>query len=85
MLLRKELLLPILCGLFLVESLSVILQRSWFKFTKRKYGEGRRLFRMAPIHHHFQKQNIPEAKIVTRFWLIGIVLAVSTLALLKIR
>ena len=84
-LIRKELLLPILCGIFLVESLSVILQRSWFKFTKRKYGEGRRLFRMAPIHHHFQKQNIPEAKIVTRFWLIGIVLAVSTLALLKIR
>ena len=84
-LIRKELLLPILCGIFLVESLSVILQRSWFRFTKRKYGEGRRLFRMAPIHHHFQKQNIPEAKIVTRFWLIGIVLAVSTLALLKIR
>ena len=84
-LIRKELLLPMLCGIFLVESLSVILQRSWFKFTKRKYGEGRRLFRMAPIHHHFQKQNIPEAKIVTRFWLIGIVLAVSTLALLKIR
>ena len=84
-LIRKELLLPILCGIFLVESLSVLLQRSWFKFTKRKYGEGRRLFRMAPIHHHFQKQNIPEAKIVTRFWLIGIVLAVSTLALLKIR
>ena len=84
-LIRKELLLPILCGIFMVESLSVILQRSWFKFTKRKYGEGRRLFRMAPIHHHFQKQNIPEAKIVTRFWLIGIVLAVSTLALLKIR
>lgn len=84
-LIRKELLLPILCGIFLVESLSVILQRSWFKYTKRKYGEGRRLFRMAPIHHHFQKQNIPEAKIVTRFWLIGIVLAVSTLALLKIR
>ena len=84
-LIRKELLLPILCGIFLVESLSVILQRSWFKFTKRKYGEGRRLFRMAQIRHHFQKQNIPEAKIVTRFWLIGIVLAVSTLALLKIR
>ena len=84
-LIRKELLLPILCGIFLVESLSVILQRSWFKFTKRKYGEGRRLFRMAPIHHHFQKQNIPAAKIVTRCWLIGLVLAVSTLALLKIR
>ena len=81
-LIRKELLLPILCGIFLVESVSVILQRGWFRYTKKKY---RRLFRMAPIHHHFQKQNIPEAKIVTRFWLIGIVLAVSTLALLKIR
>ena len=84
-LIRKELLLPILCGIFLVESVSVILQRGWFRYTKKKYGEGRRLFRIAPIHHHFQKQNIPEAKIVTRFWLIGIVLAVSTLALLKIR
>ena len=84
-LIRKELLLPILCGIFLVESVSVILQRGWFRYTKKKYGEGRRLLRMAPIHHHFQKQNIPEAKIVTRFWLIGIVLAVSTLALLKIR
>ena len=84
-LIRKELLLPILCGIFLVESVSVILQRGWFRYTKKKYGEGRRLFRMAPIHHHFQKQNIPEAKIVTRFWLVGIVLAVSTLALLKIR
>ena len=84
-LIRKELLLPILCGIFLVESVSVILQRGWFRYTKKKYGEGRRLFRMAPIHHHFQKQNIPDAKIVTRFWLIGIVLAVSTLALLKIR
>ena len=84
-LIRKELLLPILCGIFLVESISVILQRGWFRYTKKKYGEGRRLFRMAPIHHHFQKQNIPEAKIVTRFWLVGIVLAVSTLALLKIR
>ena len=84
-LIRKELLRPILCGIFLVECVSVILQRGWFRYTKKKYGEGRRLFRMAPIHHHFQKQNIPEAKIVTRFWLIGIVLAVSTLALLKIR
>ena len=85
MLIRKELLLPILCGIFLVESVSVILQRSWFKYTKKKYGEGRRLLLMAPIHHHYQKQGIPEPKIVTRFWLVGIVLAVSTLALLKIR
>lgn len=84
-LIRKELLLPILCGIFLVESISVILQRGWFKHTKKKYGEGRRLLLMAPIHHHYQKQGIPEPKIVTRFWLIGIVLAVSTLALLKIR
>ena len=84
-LIRKELLLPILCGIFLMESLSVILQRGHFRYTKRKYGEGRRLFLMAPLHHHFQKQNIPEPRIVVRFWLVGIVLAVGTLALLKIR
>ena len=84
-LIRKELLLPILCGIFLVESLSVILQRGHFRYTKRKYGEGRRLFLMAPLHHHFQKQSIPEPRIVVRFWLVGIVLAVGTLALLKIR
>lgn len=84
-LIRKELLLPILCGIFLVESLSVIIQRSWFKYTKRKYGEGRRVFLMAPLHHHYQKKGIPEPRIVTRFWIIGIILAISTLALLKIR
>lgn len=84
-LIRKELLLPILCGVFLVESLSVIIQRSWFKYTKRKYGEGRRVFLMAPLHHHYQKKGIPEPRIVTRFWIIGIILAISTLALLKIR
>ena len=84
-LIRKELLLPILCGIFLVESLSVIIQRSWFKYTKRKYGEGRRVFLMAPLHHHYQKKGIPEPRIVTRFWIIGIILAVGTLALLKIR
>lgn len=84
-LLRKELLLPVLCGIFLVESLSVILQRGYFKFTKKKYGTAKRLFRMAPIHHHFQKEGLPEPRIVTRFWLVGILLAVSTLALLKIR
>ena len=84
-LIRKELLLPILCGIFLMESLSVILQRGHFRYTKRKYGEGRRLFLMAPLHHHYQKQNIPEPRIVVRFWLVGIVLAVGTLALLKIR
>ena len=84
-LIRKELLLPILCGVFFMESLSVIIQRGWFKYTKKKYGEGRRVFLMAPLHHHYQKQGIPEARIVTRFWIIGIILAVSTLALLKIR
>ena len=84
-LIHKELLLPILCGIFLMESLSVIIQRTHFKRTKKKYGEGRRVFLMAPLHHHYQKQGIPEPRIVTRFWIIGIILAVSTLALLKIR
>ncbi len=84
-LIRKELLLPLLCGIFLAESLSVIIQRGWFKYTKRKFGEGRRVFLMAPLHHHYQKKGIPEPRIVTRFWIVGILLAVSTLALLKIR
>ncbi|MBR4810011.1 MAG: phospho-N-acetylmuramoyl-pentapeptide-transferase [Bacteroidales bacterium] len=84
-LIRKELILPLLCGIFVAESLSVIIQRSWFKHTKRKYGEGRRVFLMAPLHHHYQKKGIPEPRIVTRFWIIGIILAVSTLAVLKIR
>ena len=84
-LIRKELLLPLLCGIFLAESLSVIIQRGWFKHTKRKYGEGRRVYLMAPLHHHYQKKGVPEPRIVTRFWIIGILLAVSTLALLKIR
>lgn len=95
-LIRKELLLPLLCGIFFVESLSVLMQRGWFKYTKKKYGEGRRILKMAPLHHHFQKENIPcylqkpvkaqhEAKIVARFWIIGIILAVSSLALLKLR
>lgn len=84
-LIRKELLLPILCGIFLVESASVLIQRTWFKYTKHKYGQGRRVFLMAPLHHHFQKQGIPEPRIVSRFWMIGIILAVGTLALLKIR
>ena len=84
-LIRKELMLPVLCGIFLMESLSVIIQRSYFKYTKKKYGEGRRVFLMAPLHHHYQKMGIPEPRIVTRFWIIGIILAVSTLALLKIR
>lgn len=95
-LIRKELLLPLLCGIFLVEALSVIIQRYYFKYTKKKYGEGRRVFKMTPLHHHYQKEGVPaliskpahavpEAKIVTRFWMIGIILAAATLALLKIR
>jgi len=82
---HKELLIPILCGIFLVENLSVVLQVSWFKFTKKKYGEGRRIFRMAPLHHHYQLKGYPEAKIVTRFWIIGIFLAIITIVTLKIR
>jgi phospho-N-acetylmuramoyl-pentapeptide-transferase len=82
---RKELLIPILCGIFLIESLSVVIQVSYFKYTKRKLGEGRRIFRMAPIHHHFQVLGFPESKIVTRFWIIGIMLAVLTIVTLKIR
>ena len=96
---RKELLIPILCGIFLVESLSVILQTCYFKYTKKKYGEGRRIFKMAPLHHHFQKagnagiqaliqkplNKVPESKIVVRFWLIGIILAVITIVTLKMR
>ncbi|TFH23652.1 MAG: phospho-N-acetylmuramoyl-pentapeptide-transferase [Bacteroidia bacterium] len=82
---RKELLIPILCGIYLVESISVILQVSWFKRTKRLYGEGRRIFLMSPIHHHYQKKGYPEPKIVTRFWIVGIMLAVIAVVTLKIR
>jgi phospho-N-acetylmuramoyl-pentapeptide-transferase len=82
---RKEFLIPILCGIFFVESLSVIIQVYFFKYTKKKFGEGRRAFLMAPIHHHFQKKGIPEPKIVTRFWIIGIILAVLTIVTLKMR
>lgn len=84
-LIRKELLLPLLCGIFVVESASVIIQRTYFRKTKKKYGEGRRYFLMAPLHHHYQKKGIPEPKIVSRFWFVGLILAVATLALLKIR
>ena len=84
-LLRKELLLPVLCGIFLVETLSSLLQKTYFRWTKKKTGTGKRLFKMAPLHHHFQKEGMPEPRIVSRFWLIGILLAVVTLALLKIR
>lgn len=85
LLLRKELLIPILCGVFMMETLSVIMQVSYFKYTKRKYGEGRRIFLMSPLHHHYQKKGMPEAKIVTRFWIVGILLAVITILTLKIR
>lgn len=95
-LIRKELLLPLLGGIFLVEGMSVLIQRYYFKYTKKKYGEGRRIFRMAPLHHHFQKEGVsaaiqsparalPESKITARFWIVGIILAISTLAMLKIR
>ena len=82
---HKELLIPILCGIFLVENLSVMMQVSYFKYTKRKFGEGRRIFLMSPLHHHFQKKGIPEPKIVPRFWIVGIALAVITIVTLKIR
>ena len=82
---RKELILPILCGIFIIENLSVIIQVSYFKYTKKKYGAGRRIFLMSPLHHHYQKKNIHEAKIVARFWIVGILLAILTLATLKLR
>jgi phospho-N-acetylmuramoyl-pentapeptide-transferase len=84
-LIRKELLIPILCGIFVAESFSVVIQVSWFKYTRLRFGEGRRIFRMSPLHHHFQKLNYPEPKIVTRFWIIGILLAIITIITLKIR
>jgi len=82
---RKEMLIPVLCGIFLIENLSVIIQVAYFKFTKKKYGEGRRIFLMSPLHHHFQKKNFHEAKIVTRFLIVGIILAVISLVTLKLR
>ena len=82
---RKELLIPVLCGIFIIENISVIMQVSWFKYTRKKYGEGRRIFLMSPLHHHYQKKNIHEAKIVTRFWIVGILLAIFTLATLKLQ
>jgi phospho-N-acetylmuramoyl-pentapeptide-transferase len=85
LLLRKELIIPIMCGVFLAENLSVMIQVSYFKYTKKKYGEGRRIFLMSPLHHHFQKKGMPEAKIVTRFWIVSILLAVLTILTLKVR
>ena len=84
-LIRKELLIPILCGIFLIENLSVILQVGYFKYTKKKYGEGKRIFKMAPLHHHYQKLGYNESKIVTRFWIVGIMLAILTIVTLKLR
>jgi phospho-N-acetylmuramoyl-pentapeptide-transferase len=84
-LIRKELLIPVLCGIFLVENISVMIQVAWFKYTRKKYGAGRRIFLMSPLHHHYQKKGYPEPKIVTRFWIIGIILAIVAVATLKIR
>ncbi|MGA1465881.1 MAG: phospho-N-acetylmuramoyl-pentapeptide-transferase [Bacteroidetes bacterium] len=82
---HKELLLPVICGVFFVETLSVILQTTWFKYTRRKYGEGRRIFLMAPLHHHFEKQGLPESKIVVRFWIVAILMGIISLLTLKLR
>ena len=82
---RKELLIPVLCGIFLVENLSVIMQVGYFKYTKKRFGEGRRIFRMAPLHHHYQKKGLHEAKIVSRFWIVAILLAVISIVTLKLR
>jgi phospho-N-acetylmuramoyl-pentapeptide-transferase len=82
---RKELLIPILCGIFLAENLSVVMQVAWFKRTRKKFGEGRRIFLMAPLHHHYQKKGYPEPKIVTRFWIVALILAVISIVTLKIR
>ena len=82
---RKELLIPVLCGIFLIENVSVMLQVGYFKFTKRRFGEGRRIFLMAPLHHHYQKKGIHEAKIVARFWIVAVLLAVITIVTLKLR
>ncbi len=82
---RKELLLPLLCGIFMIENVSVMMQVSYFKYTRKKYGEGRRIFRMSPLHHHYQKLGMQEAKIVSRFWIVGIMLAVVTIVTLKLR
>jgi phospho-N-acetylmuramoyl-pentapeptide-transferase len=82
---RKELLIPLLCGIFFLETLSVMMQVSWFKYTKKKYGAGRRIFKMAPLHHHYQKGGFHESKIVVRFWIVGVFLAILTVVTLKIR
>lgn len=85
LMLKKELLLPIICGIFFVEALSVIIQTTWFKYTRKRYGVGRRVFLMAPIHHHFEKKGMPESKIVVRFWIIAVLLGILSLLTLKLR
>ena len=82
---RKELLIPIICGIFLIENLSVLIQVSYFKYTKKKFGEGKRVFLMSPLHHHYQKAGLHESKIVTRFWIVGIMLAILSFVTLKLR
>ena len=82
---RKEWLIPLLCGIFLIENLSVVIQVGYFKYTKKKYGVGKRIFRMSPLHHHYQKAGYHESKIVTRFWIVGVLLAILTIVTLKIR
>ena len=82
---RKELLIPVMCGIFVMENLSVVMQVAYFKYTKKKFGEGRRIFKMAPLHHHYQKLGIHEAKIVSRFWIVGLILAVITIVTLILR
>ncbi|MFM7473692.1 MAG: phospho-N-acetylmuramoyl-pentapeptide-transferase, partial [Crocinitomicaceae bacterium] len=82
---RKELLIPVLCGVFLIENLSVMLQVGYFKYSKKRFGAGRRIFLMAPLHHHFQKKGLHETKIVSRFWIVGVLLAVVTIVTLKLR
>ena len=84
-LIRKEFLIPVLCGIFLIESLSVVIQVSYFKYTKKKFGEGRRIFKMSPLHHHYQLKGYAEPKIVQRFMIVGIMLAVFTIITLKLR
>jgi phospho-N-acetylmuramoyl-pentapeptide-transferase len=82
---RKELLIPIICGIFLAENLSVVVQVAYFKYTKKKFGEGKRIFLMSPLHHHYQKKGYHESKIVTRFWIVGIILAILSIVTLKLR
>jgi phospho-N-acetylmuramoyl-pentapeptide-transferase len=85
LMMRKELLIPVLCGIFLIENISVMMQVAYFKYTRKKYGEGRRIFLMSPLHHHYQKKGYHESKITTRFWIVSIFLAILSIITLKIR